>query len=376
MKIRASTKIAIGTAAIGACGFFGYQYFSGLLLGNTNFPDLIPGDVNIIGIDPGSGYRIRVVNQVAQLIEGKQFEFGESDNGTEGPTSGADAKRIPIRDLLETLKGNERALGHFVMVMNDRQENENWPPERNIWLAADVEKALNGDPVLQKKLEQDINMKLDGTPLSQFRMKSYENGIIVESIVPIDVMVGQQRRTLRGPIQTPYRPSIMGAVEREIREKSEVTPQTIAGYYSQFAQDILSGKAPKENVRGALKRLIDPRSLSKLAEAPQRVLDSARVLVNDALIENARYDTDQIGKDTLYNITLDLRDEGRRRLWAYSRGRVGAQLLLTSNGVAIAAPRIKHELVQSELTITQMRDKSLLDDMIETLRSKGVGKPN
>lgn len=375
MKLRSSTKIALGTVALGACGFFGYQYFSGLMLGNTNFPDLVPGDVNIIGIDPGSGFRIRVVNQVAQLIEGKQFEFGETDNGTDGPTSGADAKRIPIRDLLETLKGNERALGHFVMVMNDRQEDETWPPERNVWPAENIRKALEGDPKLVAQLEQDLNVKLDGTPLSQFRMKSYANGIIVEAVVPIDVMIGQEKRTLRGPIQTPYRPSIMGAVEREIREKSEVTPQTIAGYYAQFAQDILSGKMKRDDVRGTLARMIDPKALAKLAEAPQRVLSAAKILVNDSLIESARYEFEDAGKDRLYNITLDLKDEGRRRMWAYSRGRVGAQLLLASNGIAIAAPRIRHELVQSELTITQMRDKTLLDDMIETLRSKGVGTP-
>ncbi len=374
MKIRSSTQIAIGAVLLGAATLFGYRFVADGMLGNTNFPNLEPGKVNIVGIELGNGYAIRVANQVAQLVEAKQgsFEATQSDDG--GPTEGANAKRIPIKDLLGALQGDENALGRLIMVMNDRAEDESWPPVRNIWKAEDVAKALAGDPKLQTKLESDLNMKLDGTPLDKLRLSSYQNGIIVESGVPMELMVGGSPRQMLGRIQTPYRPELMAAVERRLENKSDITNQMIAGYYGEEADKILKGAVGKERVRENLQKLVDPEELKPLAFRPDKVLKSAKVLITDQFITDARYEETAGGKNASYDLTVDLNDEGRRRLWAYSRGRVNAQLLLISNGIAIAAPRIRHELATSELTITQMHDQTLLDDMIETLHA--TAKPS
>ena len=71
----------------------------------------------------------------------------------------------------------------------------------------------------------------------------------------------------------------------------------------------------------------------------------------------------------LYDLVLDLNDEGRDRLWKYSRNKVGTQLLLIVDGVAIAAPRVRHELAQKTVTITQMPDKALIQDAIDDIRT-------
>ncbi len=374
MRILKSTQIAIGAVVIGAAIFFGYPYVADRMLGNVNFPNLKPGTVNLIGIDLGKGYAIRVVNQMAQLVEvSKESGFAPTESDSEGATEGSNAKRIPIKDMLAALQGDETSLGRLIMIMNDRGENDSWPPERILWKADDIDKALKGDPALRKKLEFDLNISLDGTPVSKLRIKSYQDGIIVESGVPVTFMVGGERKTLLGRIQTPYRPELMSALDNRLKDKSEISQGMIVGYYAEEAQKILSGRVGKENVRGNLKALIDPAELEPLAVRPTKILDSAKVVITDAFVTDAKYSENENGKDSSYDVTLDLNDEGRRRLWSFSRGKVNAQLLLISNGIAIAAPRIRHELATTELTITQLHDKALLDDMMDLLH-KSAGK--
>lgn len=371
MRIRKSTQIAVGAVLLGALVMVGYRFVADRMLGNTSFSNLEPRKINLVGIDLDNGYAIRVANQVAQLVEAKDQKFGGNETESEGATEGANAKRIPIKDLFASLQGDEDALGHLIMVMNDRSENDSWPTVRVSWSESDIRKALAGDPKLQAKLESDINMKLDGTPLPKIRISSFQNGIMVSSDVPVEVLVGGARKHLLGHIETPYRPMLMSAVDRRLQEKSNITDAMIAGYYGEEASKIMQGQVSKENVRGALTALVDPEQLKPLAERPARILNSAKVIVNDQFIDDASYEeAGQSGKDMLYDLKLDLSDEGRRRLWAFSRGRVNKQLLLISNGVAIAAPRIKHELWNSELTITQMHDKTLLDDLVSTLKAE------
>lgn len=371
MKVRKSTQIAVGFVAVVAASWYGFRLYGDYVVMNKVFPPIQPGVVNLIGVDTSAGFQIRVVNQVAQLVESKDAEFGSTGNESGGATQGADAKRIPIRDLLGTLQGDEKAAANFVMIMNDRGEKEDWPPVRIIWRAEDIEKALGGDAALRKKLETDLNINLDGTPMSQLRIPSLQNGIMVESPVPLQVNIDGKQQTVVGRILTPYRPDLMEAVEKQYREKSEVTQAMIIGYYTVEAQKILSGQVRKENVAESLRAMIDPKVMRALAVRPEKVLNSSQVLINDTLITGAQLgEEDGAGAEKLYNITIDLTDEGRDRLWQYSRKRPRAQLLLTQNGIAVAAPRITHELTMRELTITQMREKRLAEETVELLNKK------
>ncbi len=72
------------------------------------------------------------------------------------------------------------------------------------------------------------------------------------------------------------------------------------------------------------------------------------------------------------DLTIEMTDEGRRRLWQYSEDKIGTQLLLIVDGVAIAAPKISHELAQGELTITQMADEGLVKE--DTVNAINKGK--
>ena len=120
----------------------------------------------------------------------------------------------------------------------------------------------------------------------------------------------------------------------------------------------------------ALLARIDPERLRNFAAAPERVLQSAQVVINDDSIEGAtRIERDSTNGVRFYDLRIDLTDDGRQRLWQYSKLRVGSQLLLVVDGIAIGAPRIEHELVGGEVTISQLPDKTLVDDAVQLMNN-------
>ncbi len=369
MKIRSSTKIFLGFAALVTGGYFGWQLYAGYSVDGIKFDPVKPSKVNIIGISADSGYRILVANHAAQLIRGGPGNFGPSSSGDESSGDATEKKRVPVREMLLALQGDEVALGQVVAVMNEMQETADWPTERIIWKETDIQKALDGDPVLSEKLVKDINVGLDGSPQKQISLTAHENGIMIEVQVPVKVQVGSEVRDMKGPLLVPYRSLIAKSIERQLKEKA-YDAQTVGAYYAVEAQKISDGTAKKEDVRANLARIIDPQTNAELARPAQQVLKSATVVITDALIDKASFKNYEARGEDLNDLTIELNDEGRKRLWQYSRRRVGTQLLLIVDGVAIAAPRIRHELAQGELQITQMPDKVLVQDAVDAINSK------
>jgi preprotein translocase subunit SecD len=74
-----------------------------------------------------------------------------------------------------------------------------------------------------------------------------------------------------------------------------------------------------------------------------------------------------------YNLDVELDQEGRDRLWLYSRGKVGTQLLLVLRGIAVAAPRIDHELSERRVTITQLEDEGIAEETLNAIKKGGSG---
>jgi hypothetical protein len=367
MKIRASAKIAIGFVALSAAVYFGWQLYAGITVDSVKFEPLKPSRVNIVGINPESGYGILVANHAAQLVQGGPGKF-EAGGGPENASDPVDRKRVPIREMLQAMQGDSEALGQVVAVMNDMQETVDWPTERIVWKDEDVRKAIAGDPVLKPKLEAALNVTLDGVPLRRISLTAYENGIIVETKVACKVQVGSEVRQMEGPLQVPFRPRLSGMIATQLKDKA-YDLVTLAGHYALQAQKVAEG-GQKENVAASLERIIDPSNNAMLAEPAEQVLRSATVVVNDTMIESASYRSYTAGRDQLSDMTIQLNEEGRKRLWQFSRRRVGSQLLLIVDGVAIAAPRIGHELAQGELQITQLPDRVLVQDAVDAINKK------
>lgn len=369
--MRSSTKILIGFVALVAGGYFAYGRVTSAMILGKQFTKIEPGRVNLLGIDTGRGYRIVVQNQMATLVQGAGEEFQSPDgNRTESSESDTGSrKRIPIREMLQSLQGDTKALSAFIATMNEIRE-ANLPPVRVIWEAADLRKALEGDKELLAKLEDNLGVHLDGTPLSEIRFSSLQNGIVIRCPVDVKVPDASGKRVMTGTILDPYKPLFSQIVEEQYEQKADVTHSMILGYIREEARNLSEQPAKKENVRAALLARIDSERLQSFARAPERVLQSAQIVINeDAIVEATATERTSTNGVRFYDLSIKLSDDGRQRLWQYSKLRMGSQLLLVVDGIAIGAPRIEHELAFGEVTISQLPDKTLVDDAAQIMNN-------
>ena len=368
-KLRSSTKILIAGLVVAAGLYYGTRAYSDYANDREHFVAVAPGRVNLVGITPGAGYRIITANDVAQLVE-TQGGFGGKESDSGGATEGAIKKRVPIKELLGVLRGDGKALGDFVMKMNGINENdESWPSTRILWTSAEIEKAIAGDPTTKARLERALNVRLDGTPIVPLNRNSLENGIVVVEPIELSINVDGKPTVVRGDIMEPFKPSLIRATEAHYQDKANLNDATIAGYYAEEAGKALQGPTKRENVAQSLRNMYSKAAMEARLETPRRMLANATVVLNERFVTDARYKTYKANDGKSYNdLTVDRNDEGRRRLWKFSKNRVGSQLLLIADNVAIASPRIEHELALSELTITQMPDEVLVREAVEAIK--------
>lgn len=368
-----STKIAIGFGIVAAASYFGYRAIGGLMIDGFKPTPIKPGRVNLLGVDAGGRYRIVVQNQIAVLQEaGDDFEAPENRDA-ESYDDGGQKRRVPIKEMLLALQGDEKALGRFVMIMNDIKE-ASLPPVRVYWDAADVRKALEGDEALAAKLQKDLGVGFDGRPLPQLQLSSLENGIVLRKPVRLQVPIEGKPQEMTGIVLEPYRPRFATAVEAAYADK-QVTRDQIRGYVVDEARKLEEDPRLLEDVKRSLLARTDEDSTRGLAAGPERILRNATVILNDAHIDGARLrEYKDPDNKPMYDLLLDLTDEGRKRVWKYTRDRVGSQIMLVVDGVAIAAPRVTHELAQREATITQLQDGVLARGAIEAIEETKRGK--
>lgn len=367
MKMRSSTKITVGFVAVVLLAYGGCRFYNERAIAGMQFTPIAPGNVNFVGIDPGSGYKIIVANFVAQLVDASDsFGNGEGSSGN-GPTEGAIKKRIPIKEMLAVLRGDDSALGPLTMTMNDMKE-ENLPPTRIMWTADEIRKAIAGDPALKTKLELDLNVHLDGSPLDKIRPSSIENGIVIDAPIKVQVNVNGVVKTVTGHVLDPFKPRLILAVEARYADKAyDRTMQQ--GYYMDESQKVLKDPKLREDVAKSLQEKISDETARSRAVPVERVLKSATVVVTENQITKASSRTYDTNDGERSDLTIALTDEGRKRLWKYSLNKVNTQLLLIADGVAIEAPRIQHVLSEGELTVTQMRDKTLVTDAVKMINN-------
>jgi len=369
-------QIAIVFVAVIVATFFGYQLYASKMIDNKVLTEIEPGNVTLLGVDAGGeGYKIIVSNEIAQLVQSSKgpFEAPEMGGGAdEGDAT--DKRHVPLKEMAESLQGNTTALSELVTAMNDdlRKLREELPPSPIVWKAEDLDKALHGDKKLEEKLVRDTNANLDGTPADFINPNALYAGIVIDIPVPVKVMVKGAPKTLVAHVRVPYQAEFTKKVVTDLNNNVKSlkwSPEEIKGYYLQEADLLKSNPANRENVAKSLAARIDPALIRAYADPAERILGKTKVILNETCVKDAHRETvpTDSGK-TVYDLVLDLTDEGRDRLWKYSRHRVGTQLLLIVNGVAIAAPFVRHELEQKEITITQMVDPDLVDDAVDTIR--------
>lgn len=371
--MRSSTKIAIGFVVLLLVGYFGYNGISAALIDNEVFTKLSPGRVNLVGIDAGAGYRILVSNQMAQLVEssttGEDSDLQVADDQEsqeDGPK-----RRIPLKEMLKVLQGDAVALGRLVTAMNDELRSVELPPnlEELSWTPEEIKKALDGDKALEAKLVRRLNMKLDGTPAEWVSVSAIFDGIFLKLPITLNVPVAGTPTPITGTIYMPYKPNFVGQLEMKIGERAD-DQAFVRGTYQQMRQSLASGEIGKEDIRKSLLSRIDPAATAKFAANPARILSKATVVVNETLMQSAEVKKVAMSDGKVYHdLNIIVSDEGRKRLWQYSRRNRGNQLLLISDGAAIAAPRIRYDIVTSDVAIKQLPDEELAMETADLIQS-------
>ncbi len=333
-----------------------------LVLDGYHPAPIVPGRIDLIAVRREAGYRIIVSNGIAHLVEisANQGAFDAPDPDKQGTE---DAPRLPIRETLQALQGNPEALGKMVMSVNKMKE-EDLPPVQVVWTSADIQAALGGDPVLRSKLEHDLNTKLDGTPLDTVDLNAIMNGIVIENLVDVKVPYEGSTKTVTCRVREPYTTLFSSAVANQINQKFNVSEGMLIGIYREEANK-LNGRS-KEDVTASLRSKIDRRRNQQRAEGPERILSNTTVVVNENQMAGASYSTREGPNNSiLADIDLRLTDEGRMRLWKYSHENPGFQLLLTMDGIAIAAPRITTELPGDQVKMTGVPSADLAEKAVE-----------
>ncbi|MBL8059672.1 MAG: hypothetical protein JNK63_03025 [Chthonomonas sp.] len=362
---RGSRNFVLGFVALVAAGYGAWQGYAFLQLQNFVLRELPVTEVNLVALDPKAGYRIIVANQIAQVVEqrGEQDETGFSDEELSGGASAEGASRLPVKDLLQALQGDDNALSQFVMSLNKISEND-LPPNPVKWRQEDLELAFNGDSALRAQLEKDLNAKLDGTPLDEVRPSSLESGIVVD--FPVEVTIKENVHHARVLVE--YRTAFAREVMRRLEDRSTITEDTIRGTYLDEAQKILNGTKPKENIVESIRAKFSDARKAELRRAPQRVLGAVTVILNNEQMKSAAIEPYEASNgQRFHNLRVDLNDEGMKRLWKYSRENRGFQVLLTVDGIPVAAPRFRSELISHQVTINQLADARLAQDTADVI---------
>lgn len=366
-----STKIALGFIGISAGAYFGYNWWAAREVDGLVFAPLTPGKVNLIGIRAGGGYKIVVQNRIAilQISDSQAEEFESPDDSARSSDDATSKQRVPMKELIGALRGDKGALSKFVAILNEVKDSD-LPPVKVYWDASDIQKALDGDAGLRARLASDLGVDLKGAPLAKLRYNSLMNGIVVRVPVMVDVPRNGAVVKQEATIERPFLSALASRVEDSLRERklrgndmAKVRAEVVA-----LATEMRADASKRQDVAAALRRLIDPSGAQVFANLPNRVLRRAVVVVSDSLIRDASYIEQDIQGEKYYTLRLELNDEGRQRLWQYSRRNPGGQLLLVSDGVAIAAPVIRQQISDGTVDVTQLQEESLVIQTVSLVK--------
>ncbi|MBI1334990.1 MAG: hypothetical protein JST12_05100 [Armatimonadetes bacterium] len=365
MKLRASTKILLGFVGIVGVAYGGNFAYTRLSLRNVNLDPIPSGDLCLIALGKASNVTDITANHMVQIIEGSSTFSGDSGDASGGPQSGSVKKRIPVRELIGTLNGDPDSAQAFVRRMRDYDDENAAVADSPLWEKADIEKALKGDPVLKPKLENDINMSVDGKPGQILNRVAFFDGIRIK--IPISISVPNAKGNV---IQTSdivvFKPRFITEFYKTMREKFYDKNQ-LQNYYTAYLKQHVDDK--NENIGETFQAVFHKSETSEELAKVQRIASNTKVLVSQSMISEVKMAEDTEGKDPTYDLTIRLTPEGRNRLWKYSV-ESGHRVIVVSKGVAIASATIGTSLNSEELVIKQIPDKGLVEEAVNIIQKK------
>lgn len=360
MKLRPTTKMILSVIGIGAAIWLGMEGWALVQTGSASLEPVEPGRVNLIVVDPNTGYSVRVANSVAQLVPVSSTGLGGSASGAQEGQS----RRLPIRELIASFNGDSKALSYLTESVNDLNQEDD-PLSDVVWSADDIRLALEGDPAKKQKLEADLNMHLDGKPLSSVGMYAVRNGITVE--VPLSVKVPTLDKPVGTNIRLRYQPRFCKELVDVIDKRFNPSQGFVVGTYTDQVKKLMAAGS-FQNIADELKNLIAEDRVNKYSAVVEKILPGIVVMVNDSMIESASLRTykDEKQRD-VFSLLLNVDDTARRKLWKYSRQTKDFALIVVVDGVAVAAPKIGTQLAERTVVIDGLKDKRLVTDSVDKI---------
>jgi hypothetical protein len=373
-RLRSGIWFAGSVALILLAWYGGNELYTRLVILPRKYPLLTPGDLDLIGIKVG-GYSIKVSNGIATLEEGSGGAFGPSSENT----SSGSGTVIPMRALIGALRFDPQRTSELAAALAG-VKNEIEPLQALVWRQADVEKALAGNVVLAHKLEYDLSTTLSGKPLDKVNWLRLSTGIWIALEVPVQIPSSQGAKTVVATMTIPYKTRLAAKatadIQAIIQRSHQLSPSasTISGAYSAAANE-LSSVGMAEDVKASLNQILSEASLNGYSHPVENLLSNVVVLSTEKQIEGASIhgeETDS-GDGKVFTLTLDVTSDSRDRLWQFTYRKPGAQLLLVSKGIAIAAPFVQHVIKYSSVTITGIVDEDLARDALATIQKQRRG---
>jgi len=332
------------------------------------YAPLQPGKVNLIGLRI-PGYRIVVSNGVARLEQGGSNGFGKPE---ESPEVGASGAVISMKALLGTLRYDEGSASELTTALAGIKTEIEPLPELT-WSEEHLVKALAGDDALTPKLERDLCTRLDGSGLDAVNWKRLNTGIWIELRVALSVPLAKAvvSATLRVPYQTRLASLTTSEVNKRLTGgRLEPDRAMLAAIYQQSSTR-MAGPG-REVVADSLRGLVSEGHKRKLAEPVEALLAGVDILATESQITDASLSGEDSpdGTGKVYTLTLGLTGESRDRIWQYTFGRIGGQLMLVSNDIAIAAPFIREEIKYPTVTITNIADEDLAREALDFIKAR------
>jgi hypothetical protein len=218
---------------------------------------------------------------------------------------------------------------------------------------------------LRAKLEFDLGVSLDGVPLAKLNPVALYHGIRIHTPVSLDVP-NPTGKPVEGVSMHGFKSKFLTMFYKEIESKF----YDKAGLESLYALKLKSFQ-PKdaENPKQGLETVSSKAKAEDRLIKGENIAQHTTIIVNHPMIESAKVEEVSNGKETTFNLSLTLTDEGANRLWKYSAEH-NDRIIVVCRNVPIAAASVGTQLSSKELVIKQIADRTLVEDAISLLKSR------
>jgi hypothetical protein len=365
MRIRPSTKIAIGFVTILAVGFGGSRLYTQVRLSGVKLEPISSENFCLVAISEEARVKILAVNRMVQVVEASDdFKAGGSDSG--GSDSGSIKARVPMKELLGILDGDSSGITGLLYKLSKKENSEEPSEEAPIWSPADAAKAIAGDSVLKAKLENDLGIGLDGKLRTKLNRIAFYHGIRLQVPVTFDVP-NASGKPVTGFNIMPFKSKAMSTLYKELESKF-LDAEALDRYYADFVKK--NEGVSKEDPSSLIKDIFEKGEAGEGYAKALNILKHSIVITNLKMVEKASFEEVKSEKETSYDLKIQLTDEGAARLWKFSAEHPNTKIIVVSKKIPIAAATVGTQLNSKELVIKQIADRTLIREAVELVNSR------